>query len=497
MDNSALPASVGWVNTPVAKARRASHTASASTASPQLAHANLIHKKTDSKATEASFQQSQPPSVTPINTNFESQHSRSSTSANVSPVTAPEGDHEPHEPTDALIYRIKRQLSSAVHNVPHAFSFDESLLSDTAKVAIATLPPLIDPQGGAKRRAMQNKEDLRNLHVDSDDKFRLEEQAKLAAEDALDEDSGMATGSLALGGEPEDNPHGASSRVAIGRPSQVTPTSNIPVDQLSNLNLNTVSTPQQRQHMVNPAPGVASRMAQPPVQSTAYEMSDFDRRGPQYSQAQYDQMSGHTRHGSRYFNNADPKANSARFPTQQQQQPYFSSGVQGPPPGLPTAGTPPVSGGGMFAHGQGFTSTGFGASKDNTEALRARSGTTDQQIKREFLLSPLNSGPLGSNPLRSPPSATAPGVLNGMYGQYPAYQDPNFVKQKRKGKKQRHANTTSSGGGVDHLAADPSILSARVHQGAAGQGVFTGNQGGYNQSNIAGYGSGNFNNNRW
>lgn len=454
----------------------------------------MNHKKTDSKATDASFQQQQAPIVTPINTKFDPQHSQSGTSANVSPVTAPEGDHEPDEPLDALMYRIRKHLSLAVQGTPNAFCFDDSVVSEAAKSAIATLPPLIDPQGGAKRRAMQNKEDVRNAQVDGEDKFRLEEQAKTAAEEALDEDV-MATGSLALGGEPEDVPRTAATRVAIGQLPQFTPTSNVPIDQLSNINLNSgLPSQQQRQHMVNPATAVASRMAQPPVQSTAYEMSDFDRRGPQYSQAQYDQMSGHTRQGSRYFNN-DPKANTNRYTTQQ--QPYFSSGVQGPPPGLPTAGTPPVSGGGMFAHGQGFTSTGFGATKDNTEALRARSGTNDQQIKREFLPSPLNSGLLGSNPLRSPPSATAPGVLNGMYGQYPAYQDPNFVKQKRKGKKQRHANTTSSGGGgVDHLAADPSILSARVHQGAAGPGVFAGNQGGYNQSNVAGYGTGSFNN-RW
>ena len=65
------------------------------------------------------------------------------------------------------------------------------------------------------------------------------------------------------------------------------------------------------------------------------------------------------------------------------------------------------------------------------------------------------------------------------------------MKQKKKGKKHRHANTSSSGGGVVDLA-DPSILQARMHQnaGGAGQGPFGGqNQGGYHQSNTM-YGGG-------
>ena len=126
----------------------------------------------------------------------------------------------------------------------------------------------------------------------------------------------------------------------------------------------------------------------------------------------------------------------------------------------------------MFAHGQGFTSSGFGASKENTEALRTRSGTNaGHDPKRELLLS-LQSN---SNPLRSPPTqASAPGVLNPLYGQYQAYQDPTLVKQRKKGKKQRHANTSSSGGGGMADVQDPSILQARLHQGGmVGQGLYS------------------------
>ena len=152
----------------------------------------------------------------------------------------------------------------------------------------------------------------------------------------------------------------------------------------------------------------------------------------------------------------------------------------------------------MFAHGNNFSNPGFGTSKDtNTDmAMRGRSGTNTgpESAKRESLLS------LQSTLLRSPPQAApapAPGFPNPLYSQFPAaYQDPGLVKQRKKGKKHRHANTSSSGGGVEHLA-DPSIVQARLHQGnTSGQGLFGGNQGGYQTSNLM-YGGGSGYNRAW
>lgn len=475
-DASALPSTVAWANAPVAKARRASLAASTSTASPQLTQASIANKKA-----EPAKQTDPPPQPVPSVTTAASLQP----SQTPSPVSATKHQTPPSDPLNDILQHLK----AAISNDACTFHFDDSSLSEEVRAMVAALPPLIDPYGGAKRRVMQDKRIAARAKEEAEEKQRLEEQAKSAAEDAMDEDI-TATGSLALGGEPEDMPRSASARGTIGRPSQPTP-SNLSVDQLSSLSLGRSMTPQQRQQFAMMSAG--GRLPQSATQNTAFELSDFDRRAPQqFSQAQYDQMSSHARHGSRYFNN-DAKANSGRFSaSQQQQQSLFSSGIQGPPPGLPTAGTPSVSGGGMFAHGQGFTS-GFGTSKD-PENTRVRSGTnTGHDVKRELLLSLQNT----NNPLRSPlTQASAPGALNGMYGQFlGSYQDPNLVKQKRKGgKKQRHANTSSSGGGVEHLAADPSILSARVHQGTTGQGLFGGNQGGYNQNSMAAY-NGNFT--RW
>ncbi|KAK6367313.1 transcriptional repressor general negative regulator of transcription subunit 4 [Exophiala oligosperma] len=455
-DGSALPTTASWANSnaPVARTRRASQPNSRATPSPQMVHATpAVQKLEEPKPREASSQPSPASSV-----------KKPSTKAQP-PAAKPKA--KPVDPIQEHFEAVLRSIS------PHAaFNYDDSCLSPEIRAAVADMPSFIDPYGGFKRRAMREREELERLRHEAEAKAKLEAQATSTAEDALDEDN-MVAGSLALGGEPEDDPRSSSARGAIGRPSQTS-------DNARSL------TPQQRQQLAflnaggSQAPGLG--------QNTAFEMSDFDRRGPQYSQAQYEQISNHQRHGSRYFNNDAKASTASRF--QSAQSSFYSSGVQGPPPGLPTAGTPPVSGGGMFAHGQNFTNPGFGASKDTNAEIfsRNRSGTNQghEISKRELLLS------LQNNPLRSPPlSAPAPGVLNQLYGQHQGtYQDPSLVKQRKKGKKHRHANTSSSGGGVEHLA-DPSIVSTRMHQGnTTGQGLFGGQQGGYQQTSVMYGGSG-------
>lgn len=472
-DGSALPSTASWAtaNANVVRTRRTSQSNSRATPSPQITHASLTAQKLEeSKAKEPAVTQPSP-STAPTQTK----------SASVSDRPTSKARSTPTDPAQQIFDDVKRILLRT-----YQFTYDDSCLSPEARASVDDMPCFVDPYGGAKRRAMREREEAERAKLEADAKAKLEAQATSAAEETLEEDN-IVAGSLALGGEPEDDPRSSSARGAIGRPTQSLQ------DQFSSMNLNGRSlTPQQRQQLallnttnVQQAPGLSLAS----TQNTAFEMSDFDRRGPQFSQAQYEQISNHQRHGSRYFNNDSKAATGSRF--QGQQQGFYSSGVQGPPPGLPTAGTPPVSGGGMFAHGQNFTNPGFGASKDvNTEVYtRARSGTNQghEMAKRELLLS------LQNNPLRSPPlSAPAPGVLNPLYAQYPTYQDPGLVKQRKKGKKHRHANTSSSGGGVEHLA-DPSVASTRVHQSnTPGQGLFGGNQGGY-QPNL--YGGGGYN--RW
>jgi CCR4-NOT transcription complex subunit 4 len=461
-DASALPSTASWAaaNASVAaRTRRDSRTPSRATPSPQITHAQLATTKPEeTKPKEGAPIQSTPVTTAP----------RPPTKP-TTPVPKPKS--KTIDSSQDLSNRMRMALSRN-----YKFVYDDSCLPEDDRALINDMPSFIDPYGGAKRAAMREKEEAEHARLEAEAKARLEAQATSAAEETLDEDN-IVAGSLALGGEPEDDPRSSSARGAISRPGQPA------ADQFSLRSI----TPQHRQQMgttVQAAPGLAL----PRGQNTAFEMSDFDRSGPaQFSQAQYDQLSNHQRHGSRYFNN--DKAGANRF--QGQQQGFYSSGVQGPPPGLPTAGTPPVSGGGMFAHGQNFTQPSFGNTKDiNADVFsRNRSGTNQGHdlAKRELLLS------LQNNPLRSPP-LSAP-AHNPLYAQYQTYQDPGLVKQRKKGKKHRHANTSSSGGGVEHLA-DPTGASARVHQSnTTGQGLFGGNQGGYQQPSIYGGGSGY--NNRW
>jgi CCR4-NOT transcription complex subunit 4 len=166
---------------------------------------------------------------------------------------------------------------------------------------------------------------------------------------------------------------------------------------------------------------------------------------------------------------------------------YYTSSMPGPPPGLKSSGTPPS----MFGQ-HGFEST-FGVAPKPTNELfqllnRGR-GTVGSQAhdagKREYMF------PSFSNQYPTSASSTpapASGHLASLYGSQPgAFQDYGS-KQKKKGKKHRHANTSSSGGSGLVDLADPSILQARMQsqhlaqQSNAGVGQVYGgqSQGGYN-----------------
>jgi CCR4-NOT transcription complex subunit 4 len=497
-DASALPSSVNWANphAPVVRTRRTSQAASRSSPSPQIANATMAsHKPEEPKADETTNtppNQQLPTRPTPL---------VPSPANNAAPKATSTGEAKKNsrKRRDSVL----DQLIASVNSPEFRFVFDDSAFSPEELAALERHSVMIDPFGGVKLRLKREREAAeRAKQEEAHMKAPAGSQSKASANEEAVEDEPLESGSLALGGEPEDNSRSVAARSAIQRPSQPSSTNTFLNDQFSGLNGRSL-TPHQRQQMaqlgssnLQQAPG----LGHPAAQAFSAGAFEFDPRSA-LSQSHHESSHGHARQHSRFnFSSTDSaKPNTARYPTQQPSagsQHFYASGVQGPPPGLKTAGTPPISGGGMFAQGHGFTSNmnaGFGTVKDtNTDMLiRGRSGTnTGHDIsKREYLLSFQNTN------LRSPPpSAPAPGLLNSLYGQYAgAYQDPGLVKQKKKGKKHRHANTSSSGGGVVDLA-DPSILQARLHQSGAGagQGLFGGqNQGGYSQSNMAyrgGYG---------
>lgn len=397
-------------------------------------------------------------------------------------------------------------------------------------------PSLIDPYGGVKRRYMREKAENERAKQEAEDRALLQQQQQSSQV----EEENRESGSSQLGGEPDDSHPGSAQGTArvpmsvIQPPSQQQTAANSAVgspmstvQQFQNLNLNgrTITPLQQQQLMLLkgangqqanlmdqlPATtGVGGFDPNPLARAAAFPSQTLSMGGVQ----------GHTRQSSRFSFANDSKAttnqriigNPANMMQISSPNPlatptaphglgthYFTSGVQGPPPGLKTAGTPPVSGGGMFAQGHGFTSAmntnlGLSVKQDgNTdlmrELMRSRGATSGAGVqaheapKREFI------SPFIQQHNTPPPMAPVSGLLSSLYGHQPgAYPEPGPQKQKKRGKKHRNAANTSSGGGGVVDLADPSILQARMHQGGAnaavaGQGLYgSQGQGGFNQS---------------
>ncbi|KKK11902.1 CCR4-NOT core complex subunit Not4 [Aspergillus ochraceoroseus] len=515
-DGSALPSSASWANkdTAISRTRRTSLTGSQASQSPRAALATVVSSSDEPKRADRQpppqQERLQTPSLPEVH----------SSTPHTPPSMQPPPQIELETPLlDGLV--------KAVNSPCFKFVFSAAGLPAEEVALIENHPSFIDPYGGVKRRAMRERAE--------------QERAKREQEllqSAAAEEEGRESGSLQLGGEPDDAhpPRGRSSREshgAIQPPSQqgTTPSSAVgsPVSaashQFQGINLNNRSlTPLQQQQLMllksasNPQAALVDPL-QSGIGSIAFDQAAQVRQGLLQSQVaqQINALQAQNRQNSRFsFAN---EANAKNFPTSRllNQQAslmqsgtpnpltapspqhslagnFYTSGVQGPPPGLKTAGTPPISGGGMFAQGHGFTTNaslglGGGVGKQDAnpelmrELLRGRSGTTasgllGQDSKRELMF------PFLAQHQTPPPLTPVNGLLSSFYGpQAGIISESGSQKQKKKGKKHRHANTSSGGGGVVDLA-DPSILQARMHQvganAVAGQGLYgSQGQGGY------------------
>ena len=356
------------------------------------------------------------------------------------------------------------------------------------------IPPLFDMNGGAKRRAMRDEEEAR-LAAGQDEQAEVPD----SSEGEVELEAG---GSLMLGGEPEEREGSEVHNFDQRRTTQL-PIHRSNTDALFGPALGGPS-------MGQTSGNTGSRSMTPQQLFNLRSQSGFGGDMPPGISQPNNGFVGpsHNRQSSRFsFANdsgtsttnvklaANPRImaqQSSMLPSTFQGQSgnqYFSaSSVPGPPPGLKSTGTPPA----MF--GQGFSGPGFNnvskdSSNDPLHSLigRSRGGVPPAHDagKREYLLSSFSNQ-------YPPPSSTstptpAPGLLGSLYSNHPgAFQEQFNSKQKKKGKKHRHANTSSSGGSGLVDLADPSILQARMqHQSqtsaGVGQGLFGGqSQGGYN-----------------
>lgn len=506
-DGPALPSSASWANKDAVlnRTRPASLTGSQPSQSPRPANSTVAVLTDEMKRKE-------------------SQTLRTPSPTDAQPSTPSRG-----APDSAAA--VLENLIKAVNSPEFKFVFSTAGLPAEEVSLIENHPSFIDPYGGVKRRAMREKAEQE----------RVKRGQELLQTVAAEEEN-RESGSLQLGGEPDDLHHRTrstrDSHGAIQPPSQQGTADNSTVgspvsaasQQFQGLNLGGRSlTPlQQQQLMLLKGANNQQTGSVDPLQSglNSYDQAAQVRQNLLENQmAQFNALQAQNRQPSRFsFANENAKnlpnmrmlnqqaslmqsgsPNPLAAPTSHQ---FYSSGVQGPPPGLKTAGTPPISGGGMFAQGHGFTSNanlGLGGNLGKQEAnpelmrelLRGRGGTNagglqgQEAAKREFMFPFLQQHPT------PPPLTPANGLLSSFYGsQAGSYPETGPQKQKKKGKKQRHANTSSGGGGVVDLA-DPSILQARMHQvganAAAGQALYgSQGQGGYNHSMMYGGGL-----NRW
>ncbi|KAI9664307.1 MAG: transcriptional repressor general negative regulator of transcription subunit 4 [Alyxoria varia] len=412
-----------------------------------------------------------------------------------------ESDWQRLPPEPRKMPSLSSLIIQAAGSETFRFVFNDDELTEDERKLLEAYPLLFDPDGAA-RRDLKRKQDAERSMREKDG------QVAAQALSAVDLDETAEGGSLQLGGEPEERqelnlenrqqhnaiqppPLDNVSSPIFGQESAFSPTTN------ANPPLNGRGMTPQQQHFLlqqfkssSPNPMNPQRSAQ--------------QLGPPHSGNM-----AHNRQGSRYsFANetsasatvkpvANPKLmnqQSSMMPSHSSQfnpstqapsgNQFFSSGIQGPPPGLKATGTPPVSGGGMFGQGHGFATAGlgYGANASNRNAndemmrelYRSRNGSvgsgqlSSDAGRREYMFpSALHNGSQSSSP------APNPGLWSFPYGPQPgAFQDHGPQKQKKRGKKHRHANTSSSGGGVVDLA-DPSILHAqRMHQANAGQGPY-------------------------
>jgi len=248
---------------------------------------------------------------------------------------------------------------------------------------IDNFPPLWDAHGGMKRQLFKRQEEER---------ARLETERQVASQtlSVIDPDENAQGGSLQLGGEPEE-------RTDLDAP----------------LHQHAIQPPSQS---ASAASGLTSQQQQ---QQILLQQLKSASPNPSVSSQPPPGVSGHTRQASRFSFANDSSSASASvkpvanaklmtqqsammppahvqqygaFPQQQTVGQAFSSGVQGPPPGLKTAGTPAISGGGMFGQGYGFASAGLGY------GVNAGGRTANDEMMRDLLRNRGNSTGSGQAP---------------------------------------------------------------------------------------------------
>lgn len=482
-DAPALPATANWARNPQVRSRRGSHATSGAAPSPAISHSLPV---TAESAVEDDVAESPVAGPSTISQTRPTPPPPPPPAQTLSAAKASVPNPEPKKKAVDDLSKLLRILSS------FSFQCPQVQLSED-------YPPLFDSRGWERRR-------LR----DAEDASISDQQSRGVREPSEDEPE--SSGSLALGGEPEDRD---PSREALG--FDLRRTAQPPIQrgsgdgffgqgigtgltQASNLgSIGTGSrtmTPQQPTFMRAPT-GFVDHLS---AQTNLFQGQGHNRSGSRFSFANDGRDAASATSVKLAANPRIMAQQSSMMPTSFHNQPgsqYYPSSMPGPPPGLKSTGTPPgIFGGQIFGSSAAAYS---GGAKDSNELMallqrgRAPGAQAHDAGKREYFSYVPNQYPSSTSSTPAPAS----GHLASLYGNHPgAFQDLGS-KQKKKGKKHRHANTSSTGGGGSVDLADPSILQVRMQSqqqqhmqqqsnaGGLGQGLFGGqSQGGYNNPSM-------------
>ncbi|KAI1116415.1 hypothetical protein F5Y14DRAFT_448931 [Nemania sp. NC0429] len=462
-DGPALPASANWARTNQQRSRRGSHATSGAASSPAIstslpAAADSGHETNDIPAIPESARRAEKRADSPVKSGGTGSEAQS-------PATI--------DPYD-FGYFFKQFASCKLKAfAARADPGDE-------------FPPMFDLNGAARRRAMRDEDE--NRLGDQDDQV----------DNLTQSDGELESGSLALGGEPEDRDQARNSLsydqrrnppIQRGAPNDLfgpSLTGFGPASTTVGSIGSRTMTPQQQLFM-RPQSSFTDQM--PPgisPQQTSQQASLFQGQGHTRQQSRFSFANENNGSSINVKSSGDPRymaQQSSMMPSTFRSQPggqLYATSVSGPPPGLKSTGTPPVAGG-MFGQGHGFGASAFGATaKGNPNDLlqsliRSNVGNQAHDGKREFMFPQISSfhSQFPSSSTSSTP-APAPGLLATLYAPQPGAFPDYGPKQRKKGKKHRHANTSSSGGSGLVDLADPSILQARMHQQQQGNGMGAG-----------------------
>ncbi|KAH3918996.1 hypothetical protein HBH56_027470 [Parastagonospora nodorum] len=379
-DAPGLPATASWGNKAVLE-RRASRSTIASNPSPLVTNAIPAQVAKAAKAEET------PKKKGKEKEKKEEREKEKEKSAPTSKSASPQRSPAP-APTLRGVAGSDNVLGSLLKTIcspDFKFVFNSAAFTEEELKAITEFPSLLDPHGGARRRAMREKENELALHGEAETEVKVPSQSALAPE--REDNEATAGGSLQLGGEPEDgidNSAGHLNHHAIAPPGQqgfagsLFGQTNALTEDFSSLGLSNrgLTTQQQQQLLLS-----NFKSNQQPTGPLAASQSLQNQQHGLTTNAP-----GHTRQTSRFSfandsasasANVQPVANQKLMSQQNSMMPknanhfgqipqhqalggQFFANVQGPPPGLKPTGTPPVGGTSMFGQGHGFATGGLG-----------------------------------------------------------------------------------------------------------------------------------------